>query len=73
MNAGWPFAEFRRVTDFDLRDGWSAEMNQLVERGWAAHDDQRFSAHPAGIAFCGFGGGTFSAVIRWGESLSSPD
>ena len=51
MNAGWPFAEFRRVTDFDLRDGWSAEMNQLVERGWAAHDDQRFRLTPRGLRF----------------------
>jgi oxygen-independent coproporphyrinogen-3 oxidase len=51
MNAGWPFAEFRRVTDFDLRDGWSAEMNQLVERGWAAHDDQRFRLTPQGLRF----------------------
>jgi oxygen-independent coproporphyrinogen-3 oxidase len=51
MNAGWPFAEFRRATDFDLRDGWSAEMNQLVERGWAAHDDQRFRLTPRGLRF----------------------
>jgi oxygen-independent coproporphyrinogen-3 oxidase len=51
MNAGWPFAEFRRVTGFDLRDGWSAEMNQLVERGWAAHDDQRFRLTPQGLRF----------------------
>jgi len=51
MNAGWPFAEFRRATDFDLRDEWSAEMNQLVERGWAAHDEQRFQLTPQGLRF----------------------
>jgi coproporphyrinogen III oxidase-like Fe-S oxidoreductase len=51
MNAGWPFAEFRRATGFDLCDGWSAEMNQLVERGWAAHDDQRFRLTPRGLRF----------------------
>jgi oxygen-independent coproporphyrinogen-3 oxidase len=51
MNAGWPFAEFRRVTDFDLRDGWAAEMNQLVERGWASRDAQQFRLTPQGLRF----------------------
>ena len=51
MNAGWPFAEFRRATHFDLRDEWSAEMNQLVERGWAARDAQRFRLTPQGLRF----------------------
>jgi oxygen-independent coproporphyrinogen-3 oxidase len=35
MNAGWPFDEFRRVTDFDLKNEWSLEINQLQERGLA--------------------------------------
>jgi oxygen-independent coproporphyrinogen-3 oxidase len=51
MTAGWPFAEFRRVTDFDLRDGWSSEMNQLVERGWAARDEQQFRLTSRGLRF----------------------
>jgi oxygen-independent coproporphyrinogen-3 oxidase len=51
MNAGWPFAEFRRVTHFDLRDEWSAEINQLVERGWASRDAQQFRLTPQGLRF----------------------
>jgi len=51
MNAGWPFAEFRRVTDFDLHDEWGAEMKQLVERGWALRDEQRFHLTPQGLRF----------------------
>jgi oxygen-independent coproporphyrinogen-3 oxidase len=51
MNAGWLFAEFQRATDFDLRDEWSAEMNQLVERGWAARDAQQFRLTPQGLRF----------------------
>ena len=51
MNAGWPFAEFRRATHFDLRDEWLAEMNQLVERGWALRDEQRFRLTPQGLRF----------------------
>ena len=45
MNAGWPFEEFQRTTQFDLRNEWAAEMNQLAERGWAARDSQPFSSH----------------------------
>jgi oxygen-independent coproporphyrinogen-3 oxidase len=51
MNAGWPFEEFQRTTHFDLRDGWSAEMNQLVERGWAARDAQQFRLTSQGLRF----------------------
>ncbi len=51
MNAGWPFAEFRRVTHFDLRDEWSAEMNQLVARGWAEILPDRFHLTRQGLRF----------------------
>jgi oxygen-independent coproporphyrinogen-3 oxidase len=51
MNSGWPFAEFQRATHFDLRDEWSAEMNQLVERGWASRDAQQFRLTPRGLRF----------------------
>ena len=51
MNAGWPFEEFERVTSFDLRNEWSAEMNQLVERGWASRDEQQFRLTPQGLRF----------------------
>lgn len=51
MNAGWPFEEFRRTTDFDLRQEWSAEMEQLTGRGWAARDAGRFQLTPQGLRF----------------------
>jgi oxygen-independent coproporphyrinogen-3 oxidase len=51
MNAGWPFEEFRRTTGFDLRDEWPAEMNQLVERGWASRDAQQFRLTAQGLRF----------------------
>jgi oxygen-independent coproporphyrinogen-3 oxidase len=34
MTAGWPFEEFQRTTHFDLRREWSADMEQLAQRGW---------------------------------------
>jgi oxygen-independent coproporphyrinogen-3 oxidase len=51
MNAGWPFTEFQRATDFDLRNEWAAEMNQLVERGWASRDAQQFRLTRQGLRF----------------------
>jgi len=51
MNAGWPFAEFERVTRHDLRREWAAEMNQMVERGWAVRDDERFHLTHQGLRF----------------------
>ncbi|MEI9866103.1 MAG: radical SAM family heme chaperone HemW [Limisphaerales bacterium] len=51
MNAGWPFAEFKRATDFDLRNEWSSEMDQLMERGWATRSDERFHLTHQGLRF----------------------
>jgi len=51
MNAGWPFEEFECATSFDLRNEWAAEMNQLVERGWASRDTDRFQLTPQGLRF----------------------
>jgi oxygen-independent coproporphyrinogen-3 oxidase len=51
MNAGWPFEEFRRTTSFDLRDEWSAEMKQLVERGWAEILPDSFHLTRQGLRF----------------------
>ena len=51
MNVGWPFEEFRRITGFDLRNEWSAEINQLVERDWGRCDAQRFQLTPRGLRF----------------------
>ncbi|MFZ0828071.1 MAG: radical SAM family heme chaperone HemW [Verrucomicrobiia bacterium] len=51
MNAGWGFEEFQGTTDFDLRNEWSREMEQLTARGWAARDTQRFQLNSQGLRF----------------------
>jgi oxygen-independent coproporphyrinogen-3 oxidase len=51
MNAGWPFEEFQRTTNFDLRNEWSSEMNQLASRGWARHDKEKFQLTHQGLRF----------------------
>ena len=51
MNAGWGFEEFHRVTNFDLRNEWDEDMEQLAGRGWAARDTQHFQLTPQGLRF----------------------
>jgi oxygen-independent coproporphyrinogen-3 oxidase len=51
MNVGWQFEEFQRITGFDLRTEWSAEMNQLVECGRALRDARRFQLTSHGLRF----------------------
>jgi len=51
MNAGWPFEEFRRTTDFDLREDWKSEMDELVQKNWATRDEKRFQLTAAGLRF----------------------
>jgi oxygen-independent coproporphyrinogen-3 oxidase len=54
MNAGWPFEEFQRATNFDLRQEWSANMNQLAGRGWAELLPDRFHLTRQGLRFADF-------------------
>ena len=51
MNAGWPFEEFKHTTGQDLRNGWSAEMDSLVQRGWASRTPERFQLTNRGLRF----------------------
>ncbi len=51
MNAGWPFDEFQRTTQFDLRREWEAELRQLEARGWARITSDRFQLTPQGLRF----------------------
>jgi oxygen-independent coproporphyrinogen-3 oxidase len=51
MNVGWPFAEFQRATNFDLRGEWNSEMNQLTERGWGKISPTNFHLTPQGLRF----------------------
>jgi oxygen-independent coproporphyrinogen-3 oxidase len=51
MVAGWPFEEFRRTTNFDLRNEWWAEMNQLAERGWGKISTKSFQLTKTGLRF----------------------
>lgn len=49
--AGWPFEEFQRTTGQDLRHEWSADMDTLVQRGWASRSPERFQLTHHGLRF----------------------
>jgi len=49
--AGWPFEDFQRVTGFDLRQEWAADMNQMAERGWGKISADRFHLTRQGLRF----------------------
>jgi oxygen-independent coproporphyrinogen-3 oxidase len=49
--AGWPFEEFRRTTNFDLRREWSADMNRLADRGWGEISPEGFHLTRQGLRF----------------------
>jgi hypothetical protein len=51
MVAGWPFDEFQRTTGYDLRSEWSADMDSLVQRGWASRSPEQFQLTSRGIRF----------------------
>ena len=51
MNAGWPFEVFNRATGHDLRTEWSANMDSLVQRGWAQRSSDRFHLTSEGLRF----------------------
>ena len=51
MVAGWPFEKFRQTTKFDLRQEWSADMNQLADRGWAKISPDNFRLTRQGLRF----------------------
>jgi coproporphyrinogen III oxidase-like Fe-S oxidoreductase len=51
MAAGWPFAEFQRVTGHDLRHEWADDMASLSARGWGQRSAAGFRLTHDGLRF----------------------
>lgn len=51
MTQGWGFDEFQRVTGFDLRQEWAADMEAVCARGWGWIGPDRFRLTPTGLRF----------------------
>jgi oxygen-independent coproporphyrinogen III oxidase len=59
MNAGWPLAEFQALTGCVLREEWKAECEELIAKGWARMDDERFCLTTQGMRFADAAGELF--------------
>ena len=59
MNSGWSFRVFEEITGYDLRSGWAAEMEGLVNRGYGRRDEVRFHLTSLGIRFADSAAETF--------------
>jgi oxygen-independent coproporphyrinogen-3 oxidase len=51
MIAGWPFDFFQRITGYDLRREWAAELDQLMQQKWGKLSPDSFSLTPLGLRF----------------------
>jgi oxygen-independent coproporphyrinogen-3 oxidase len=58
-NLGWNFEAFHARTGFDLREEWTADMEELVGRGWGARQDDRFHLTRQGMRFADAAGSLF--------------
>jgi oxygen-independent coproporphyrinogen-3 oxidase len=59
MNTGWPLADFKKLTGYDLRQEWKVECAELVAKEWARLDDERFRLTAKGMRFADAAGEMF--------------
>ncbi|MGH7735971.1 MAG: coproporphyrinogen III oxidase, partial [Gemmatimonadales bacterium] len=62
MTAGWPLAEFRRRTGFDLQEEWAAEISQMTGLGFGRLDGDRFHLTRQGLRFADWVGSEFLRI-----------
>jgi oxygen-independent coproporphyrinogen-3 oxidase len=51
MNAGWPLADFKRLTGLDLRTEWAADLEWIVAQGWGEVTTDAFRLNRRGLRF----------------------
>lgn len=51
MVTGWPFADFQRVTGFDLREHWGEDIRALEQEGLGIVEPDRFRLTARGLRF----------------------
>jgi oxygen-independent coproporphyrinogen-3 oxidase len=51
MPAGWPFADFLKITGHDLRGDWAENMRELAANGWGQLEADGFRLTRDGLRF----------------------
>jgi oxygen-independent coproporphyrinogen-3 oxidase len=59
MTAGWPLAQFRERTGFDLKQEWAAEIERMIQLGYGRLDGERFQLTRQGLRFADWAGAEF--------------
>jgi oxygen-independent coproporphyrinogen-3 oxidase len=59
MTAGWPLAQFRQRTGFDLKLEWAPQIQRMIELGYGRLDGERFQLTRQGLRFADWAGAEF--------------
>ena len=59
MTAGWPLAQFRQRTGFDLKQEWAPQIQRMIELGYGRLDGERFQLTRQGLRFADWAGAEF--------------
>jgi oxygen-independent coproporphyrinogen-3 oxidase len=59
MTAGWPLAQFRQRTGFELQGEWKSEINRMLELGYARLDGERFQLTRQGLRYADWAASEF--------------
>jgi oxygen-independent coproporphyrinogen-3 oxidase len=59
MTAGWPLAQFRERTGFELKEEWAAEIERMIQLGYGRLDGERFQLTRQGLRFADWAGAEF--------------
>ncbi len=62
MNSGWPLAEFKQRTGYDLQEHWQPEIRQMVSLGYAQIDGQRLYLTKQGLRYADWAAEQFLRV-----------
>jgi oxygen-independent coproporphyrinogen-3 oxidase len=59
MTAGWPLAQFRERTGFDLKEEWAPQIQRMIDLGYGRLDGERFQLTRQGLRFADWAGAEF--------------
>ena len=59
MTAGWPLAQFRQRTGFDLKQEWAPQIQRMIDLGYGRLDGERFQLTRQGLRFADWAGAEF--------------
>ena len=62
MTAGWPLAQFRQRTGFDLAHEWAQEIQEMIKLGYGRINGERFQLTRQGLRFADWAGSEFLRI-----------